>query len=59
VRDARIAQWAVYALAPGPEAAVRGVLAAACALGEPGPEDAARLAAMAARPILPRRPRAA
>lgn len=58
VRQTRQAQWAVYALAPKPEAALRGVLDAACALGEPGPQDAARLAT-AARPAIPDRLRAA
>ncbi len=54
---ARRAQWVVYALTPGLEAIVRGVLDAACALGEPGPDDAARLA-VAPRPAIPDRPRA-
>lgn len=58
VGSRRRAQWVLYALAPGVEHAVRGVLDAACALGEPGPDDAARLAA-AARPAIPGRPRAA
>lgn len=59
VSDARAAQWVVYALAPGAREAVLGVLEAACALGEPGPDDSRRLAAMARRPAIPRGPCAA